>query len=164
MIGTVYKIWNIKTPKIYVGSTFLSIQKRFTNHKSNFKKGIRSLLYDEMRNVGIENVKICQLEQILCNDKKELRRAEGKHILAVDKSLSLNKNIAGRTMNEYMKEYLRNIPNLEQHAKYMKANYQKHKLSRKNYHIKYYAKCRKKILSNQRKAYRDAKLASQKII
>jgi group I intron endonuclease len=60
----IYKITNLKTNKIYVGLTSVSLRERWTNHKSNCKNPAKytSALYCSMRKHGIENFKIEQID------------------------------------------------------------------------------------------------------
>jgi hypothetical protein len=39
-IGTIYKISSPNTNQVYIGSTILTLKKRFTAHKTTFKRNI----------------------------------------------------------------------------------------------------------------------------
>lgn len=52
--GYVYMVENIKNEKMYIGQT-ININKRMSRHKSNCKNGVKTNLYNEMREYGIDN-------------------------------------------------------------------------------------------------------------
>lgn len=60
----IYKITNNKNTKIYIGLTSVSLQERWTNHKSNARnsKVYKSALYSAMRKYGITSFSIEQID------------------------------------------------------------------------------------------------------
>lgn len=82
MKGKIYKIVNTIDDKIYVGSTSMShVNKRFTLHKSSYKKWLRGLSsyytsFELFEDYGIENCKIELIEEIEISDRKELFKRE----------------------------------------------------------------------------------------
>lgn len=64
----------------YYGSTIQSLKDRFQHHKGSSKK-MTSKLYTHIRNISWENVKIECVEEVSCNNRKELREVENKYIL-----------------------------------------------------------------------------------
>ena len=71
----IYAIRNCKNEEIYIGSTTQTLAKRFYQHrKDRFKNG---LLYNLMREIGIEHFYIELIENIKCETKEELNKYEG---------------------------------------------------------------------------------------
>jgi len=84
MIGIIYKISNTEDIRLYVGSTFGSINQRFSQHKLNAKSEDRTqyngVLYVAMIEIGIDKFKIEVIETVECEDKNELHQYEQNHI------------------------------------------------------------------------------------
>lgn len=59
----IYKITNIITNKVYIGRTTRSIEQRFREHCTAAAKGYRQHLYQSMRQYGVENFKVEQIDQ-----------------------------------------------------------------------------------------------------
>lgn len=78
--GKIYKIINKckseDETKIYVGSTCLTLEKRFKRHCQDSKTNFRKILYKKMRKYGLENFKIKLIENYPCNSKEELLEEE----------------------------------------------------------------------------------------
>ena len=68
----IYKITNTKTDDIYIGSTIQTIKNRFKAHKSNAKNKKNTLLYECMRENGIENFNVELLEEFSLSNKEEI--------------------------------------------------------------------------------------------
>ena len=90
--GKIYKLVSSQTDKIYIGSTTLSLKKRFAEHKytSNVCSSKLITCYDD--------VDIKLLEEYPCNNRKELFKKEGFYIR---NNKCVNKQILGRTQKEY---------------------------------------------------------------
>ena len=102
---------------VYVGSTIDKLSKRFGGHKKDSKK--RELpLYKYVKD-DWENWYIELYEDFPCNNKNELERREGQVIREIG---NLNKNIAGRSLKEYDKQYYRD--NCEKIAEQAKQYYE----------------------------------------
>ena len=132
----VYKIWSTQGDKIYVGSTTKQyLSQRMDKHRSDYKRWknekCSSLLssfklFDEY---GVENCCIELIEAKSCKSKDELHKLEGKYIRELN---CVNKNIAGRTQQEY---YDDNREELNEKCRQYKSN-NKEKISdfNKQYH------------------------------
>lgn len=103
--GKIYRIWSLKTDKIYIGSTADTLSNRFCNHKGHYKRWLNGgnsyyssfKLFEEF---GVENCKI-DLEHVFsCNSKAELCSEEGR-VQRIHKDILVNNNIAGRTFKQY---------------------------------------------------------------
>ena len=128
--GRIYKILNYNDDACYVGSTCLSLSKRMGKHRedANNPKKQHWLLYIKMKEYGIENFYIELIEAYPCKNSEELRKREGHFIREFG---TLNKNIAGRTPQEYGREYRQN--NLTRRREY----YQNNRDRMKKYYLEY---------------------------
>jgi len=80
---------------VYIGSTTMSLQKRFNIHRAITNKTSSKILFEKY---GCENIEICLLEDYPCDNRCELEIREGQHIRS---RKCLNKSIAGRKPREY---------------------------------------------------------------
>ena len=97
--GKIYKVWSPEGDDIYIGSTVQPLYKRFHTHKVN--TSCRSkILFEKYDDVRIELI-----ECVPCDNKEQLTKKEGEYIR---NNNCVNKQIAGRTMKEYCKEYREN--------------------------------------------------------
>lgn len=80
----IYKITNTITKKMYIGLTSVSLNERWTNHKSNCKNPAKytSALYCSMRKHGIENFTIEQIDT--ASSLEELNIKEKTYIKALN--------------------------------------------------------------------------------
>lgn len=80
----IYKIVNVLNGKMYVGLTSVSLQERWTNHKSNSRNPQKytSALYSAMRKYGIENFIIEQIDT--AQSLEELNTKEVTYIKALN--------------------------------------------------------------------------------
>lgn len=101
----IYRIVNEQGFCLYIGSTLLSLNRRLSQHKGDSVKlstGKRQLyeyvnrLPERWKTLRIELITLCP-----CENRAELNRAEGEHILRHNPPL--NKRVAGRTAKEYEK-------------------------------------------------------------
>jgi ribosomal protein S27AE len=154
-IGRVYKICCPHTDKIYIGSTVQTIEKRFTEHKSQFKCGTikeYSKFILELGDCWIDEIR--QYENVT---KTQLDKYEGE-TMKENIDLIVNKYMAGQTQKEY------SIINKEKISKTKKEYYHDNidKISKKN---KVYAQENKEKLTEYNKEYRaenKEKLREQK--
>ena len=100
--GKIYKILNSETSDIYVGSTCQRLAKRMMNHRTRVKEGKDTLLYLEMREIGIEHFYIELVENFPCENLEQLNKREGEWMREI---ATLNEKVAGRTKNEYAEEH-----------------------------------------------------------
>lgn len=180
--GKIYCIRNRIDDQIYIGSTCQNLSKRMAYHRSDAKKTNRqnTLIYPLMMKYGIENFYIELVEECPCENSSQLERREGE--LMREMKASLNKVVAGRTVEEYKVEEAEKIKKAKaiSDKKYAEKNEEKIRAYRKEYYWKdaekfkerarnyteehkeavnakkreYYYKNRDKILQN-RKTYRE---------
>ena len=122
MFSRIYKLTSQQTPKIYIGSTKLSLNTRFILHKTKFKNQVKYITANEILQYPdccIELIEECNMT------KDELKRKEGDYIKQND---CVNKNIAGRDLKQY---YL-------DHVEKYKKNNLKFRTENPEYYNKYY--------------------------
>ena len=101
--GVIYKITNSKNNEVYVGSTTMDIELRFVKHKCDAKtRPYVSKFYTFMNEEGVDNFDVEIVEEFPCESRKELEKREGEWIRKIG---TLNQQIAGRTSQEYRKEF-----------------------------------------------------------
>ena len=150
--GKIYKIINNIDNDIYIGSTINSLHLRFVIHRlmSKYTKTKHLLLYRKMNLLGVDNFKIELLDEITCNDKKDLKTLEGKYILEYG---TLNVRMAGRNNKDSRKaNYIKNrLQQLQKQSEYNKNHKQEKK--------EYYQANRDEILKKQKLNYLKKKEA-----
>jgi hypothetical protein len=122
MSSRIYKLTSQQTPKIYIGSTKLSLNTRFILHKTKFKNQVKYITANELlqyQDCKIELIEECDL------NTDELKKKEGNYIKEFD---CVNKNIAGRNLKDY---YLDHI------EKYKETN-KRFRTENPEYYNKYY--------------------------
>ena len=99
-MSRIYKLTSQQTPKIYIGSTKLSLNTRFILHKTKYKKQVKYITANEI--LQYPDCKIELIEE--CNlNKNDLRKKEGEYIKMLD---CVNSNIAGRDSKQYYKDHI----------------------------------------------------------
>lgn len=111
-LGKIYAIRSPSTDKFYIGSTTQKLSKRFGGHKTELKNR-KNKLCNSRTILEKGDAYIELIEAYPCNNKEELKRREGE-LQRLHKELCVNKQIAGRTKQEYygdniekIKEYVR---------------------------------------------------------
>ena len=144
--GKIYKILNTINDDVYVGSTTQSLAKRMSWHRRSINcKTKPYAIYNAMKEYGVDNFYIELIENISCQTKEELRAREGYYIRKIG---TLNKCIAGRSRDDWVKENIEKInegklkwysQNKEHKRNYEKQrianNREAHLESRHNYYI-----------------------------
>ena len=69
-----YEIRNTVNKSVYVGITRNSLSRRWLAHKSAAKRGVKSILYDAIRSLGVENFYITPVREF--DNISELLEAE----------------------------------------------------------------------------------------
>ena len=119
--------------EIYVGSTIKTLSQRMASHRSLANINPYNKLYKHMIDIGIDKFYIELVENYPCNDVYELRAREGYYIREIG---TLNKNVAGRTKQEWKHEFKEDIKekahtyyehNKEKAQEYHKSYYENHK-------------------------------------
>ena len=71
--GYIYRIDNLENGNFYIGQTRMTLSKRFTDHKSEARRGkVMVTLYNAMRKYGIDMFTIEPIEVIEAQTKEEL--------------------------------------------------------------------------------------------
>jgi hypothetical protein len=94
--GKIYTIRNKNDETlIFVGSTIQSLSQRLSNHKRDWKKGLKISLYNHIEDWNDWYIDLyCKYP---CNDREELEQKEGEIIRLIG---NINKNIMGRSQEE----------------------------------------------------------------
>lgn len=145
----IYKITDNAYTKTYYGSTTEPLSKRMDRHRSDYKKFLNNekhyvssfSLFDEF---GVENCKIELVEECSFSTKEELLKREGYYI---KNNECLNKNVAGRTTEEYLYDNKEAI--LSKAKAYKDSNKEK-----TQQYMKEYRENKKEQIKQQRKEYR----------
>jgi len=131
--GLIYTIRSHQTTDIYIGSTTQPLYKRIYQHKKNFNRWkIGKYCYvSSFELMKYDDVYIELLELFPCSSKNELCRREGQLQREME---CLNKNVAGRTMDEYIEENKDKIKIRKK--EWFEANKDKMKIQKKEYREK----------------------------
>jgi hypothetical protein len=150
--GKIYKITSKQTDKIYIGSTRLTLERRFTMHKCDYK------VYLKLNKGGCSSIELlkygdCEIgliEGYPCENKTALERREGV-IQLENRSIIVNKRIAGQTKKEWYAE------NKEKLLEYANQHYLDNRDKILEYSTKYYLDNKKKIYEYKTQYYLDNK-------
>lgn len=110
--------------EIYIGSTTKSLCDRMCGHRCDFKRNKGTMVKELFTKYGAYECKIELIENYPCETGEELRKREGE-IIKVENCV--NKNINGRTQQEYNK-YYRTLLTQEQKKQY----YENHRIKQGN--------------------------------
>ena len=82
--GKIYKIVNLTVNddcECYIGSTCDTLAKRFAYHKrdAELERYANMVIYQKMKECGIDNFRIILVEDYPCNNKSELLAREEYH-------------------------------------------------------------------------------------
>jgi len=152
--GKIYVIKSSQTEDIYIGSTKMTLDKRFDVHKSDYKRYLEGKTHyvTSFEILHYEDAYIELLENYPCETKEELNKKEGEYQRKLE---CVNKNIAGRTYEEYCEENKDKRKEWkENHKEYLKE-YSKEYHSRPDVkeHIKEYREANEEHIKEHRKEY-----------
>jgi len=152
-LGKVYKIVNTVNDKIYVGSTCKKLlSQRMCDHRANCrdeKRCGKSLLYQEMKDVGIDTFSIILIELYPCTTIDELTKKEQEYITELKPALNMvcahnppdwkkyyqeHKETRIATSKKSREKNLEKV--MERQKKYYERNKEKILERQKNYHEK----------------------------
>jgi hypothetical protein len=165
--GKIYIIKSRTSKLVYIGSTCQTLGKRFTQHKSDYKRG---LTISSSRLIELGDAYIELLEEFPCDDKEDLTGAESQWMTIYPTCVNIR--VEGRTPTQYyidnrasistrMSAYYQTIK-IERAALYQTnkhksaAYYQANKLKRKIYDHD------NRVRRNATRLIRNAKVKEQK--
>ena len=90
IIGRVYMITNTTDDMIYIGSTSLTLVKRWGNHMYEYNRNTQMKLIQHMRSIGIDKFEMELLELKVVNNIRELKDLEQKYINRYKPEILLN--------------------------------------------------------------------------
>lgn len=163
--GKIYSLRSYQTENIYIGSTTQKLCKRLQNHKNDYKIYLldKKPYISSFEIVKYDDAYIELIENVICNDKNELRKKEGEYIRKID---CVNKVIAGRTKNEYYEEHKEELiqkqkiydgKNKEERKEKSKKFYDKNKDEIKNKLKDYYDKNKDEVIQKKKDYYEQNK-------
>jgi len=117
--GKIYKITSPNTEKVYIGSTCIDLDKRLKRHINDYKiylEGKRRYI-TSFEIIKENDCEITLLENVNCNNKKELHLKERKYI---DEIKCVNKFKPLRGVKEWYKD--NRVRLLEKQKKYQQKN------------------------------------------
>ena len=145
IVGKIYCLKSNQTCKIYIGSTTLSIKKRFSIHKHDYKRFLEQHHYSSFELLKYDDCYIELLKEVCCN-KRQLLEIEDETIKnnnCINKYST--KEWTVETKNEYNKEYKKN--NKEKTKEYNKIYKKQYREANKTkiqeYNKQYYQNQRK---------------------
>jgi len=103
MDGNIYIIHNVITNKIYIGSTFKSLNIRLAQHRRRSKILKTTPLYQSINNYGIDHHEILLLERLYNCTKEELLTRDAFFINFLKPAL--NVRVEGRDRQQYYKDH-----------------------------------------------------------
>jgi len=118
--GKIYKIISSECDLVYYGSTVQPLNKRFSIHKSKFKRltnGLTKQYCSSFKIIEKGNSEIVLVENYPCQNKIELELREAEYIKNND---CVNKIIPCRTIKEWREANREKI--LEQNKEYYQEN------------------------------------------
>lgn len=133
----IYKLISDSTDRVYIGSTYKTLNERLSSHKSDYnrnkeKKNVRKLA-NSFHLFKIGNIRIELLESYPCSSKRELHERE-RYWIDHYKEKCINKCIPTRSRDEYYKDNREKYRELEK--KYYQKNKQKLSAKAKEYREK----------------------------
>lgn len=117
MKGFIYKITSPSTDKMYIGSTIIPLQRRFSLHLSKTKYGVNNC--NSKLIIALGDAVIECLEEVEYEDVDTLRLKEGEYIRRHWDSC-VNKIMVGRTQREYYEEHKQEV--LDYQKEYYEEN------------------------------------------
>ena len=87
-----YKIYNSEDNKVYIGSTRTALRKRWSCHKSEYRKDNQAEVYKHMRSVGIDKFNIVEVKRQEVEDKQEQFKMERELQDITDNKINTNRS------------------------------------------------------------------------
>jgi hypothetical protein len=105
IIGRIYKIVSSECDGCYIGSTTLQLSRRFSVHKSDYKRYVagKSNYVTSYDVIKFADASIELIHEGVFDSKEDLESFEGEIIRTTPNAV--NKCIAGRTRQEYDQQY-----------------------------------------------------------
>jgi hypothetical protein len=156
--GIIYKI--IGGDEIYIGSTYLTKEERFKNHKQGYGCWLNDKYhfvssFTLFEKYGIKNCSIDIIEPFPCETEQQLREREGFH---QRNEICVNIRIEGRTKEEikkYQEHYRQD--HKEEIKDYKKQYQEEHKEQISEKHKEYYEEHKEQISEKHKEYYEEHK-------
>jgi hypothetical protein len=105
IIGRIYKIVSSECDGCYIGSTTQQLSRRFSVHKCHYRAYLagKDQYYTSFEVLKFADASIELIHEGVFDNKQDLTQFEGEIIRTTPNAV--NKNIAGRTRQEYLQQY-----------------------------------------------------------
>ena len=100
-LSKIYKIYSPSKNLVYIGSTTQALSQRLGEHLRNYKaykNDNTKTCFSSFIILDCDDYKIELVEEYPCNNRQQLCKKEGEYIKNIE---CCNKNVAGRTFQEY---------------------------------------------------------------
>ena len=88
--GKIYRIDNDIDYMVYIGSTPMKLNDRWSYHKDKVRENSNANVHKHIRNIGIQHFKIILLHDYPCDNKEQLLWKEREEMEKYDKNKLLN--------------------------------------------------------------------------
>jgi len=159
--GKIYAIRSYSTDDVYIGSTCTTLTKRLSEHKCGYVRWLKKehtyMTSYEVLKYGDAYIEL--VEECPCENKAQLNRREGEIVRSMT---CVNKNVAGRTKEEYR------VDNAEQLAALKRVYYKRNAEAIAAVNKRLYEKNKEYIVArhkkyNERNKARLAARAAEKV-
>lgn len=150
----IYKIVCNETNNIYYGSTIQPLYKRINDHKKSYRRFLNNKFHylTSFEIIKNNNFNIILVENINCNSKEELERAERNYI---ENNICINKYIPLRTSKEWASDNIEKVK--ESQKKSYERNFEKNSKKKKEQYKNQSDEDRLKRNEKARENYRKKK-------
>jgi len=152
--GKIYKLVDPNTNEtIYIGSTIQTLSMRMVGHRTTYKRYIKnnnkhSKLYDKIKEIGIENIRIVLLEEGEYNSIEHLRAKEDEYICKLNIiQTGYNMKRAKRDQKQWEED------NKDKIKKQKKKYYENNKIKMSQQQKQYWEKNKDKTLQQKKQYY-----------
>jgi GIY-YIG catalytic domain len=146
--GKIYAIRSNQTDQVYIGSTTQALCVRMAEHRRDYKKFLskKHNYVTSFELIKIPGAYIELLEEFPCTNKEQLLKREGEVIRAT--ANCVNRCIAGRTKQEYGKQY--RVDNEQKVKQYRKQWYADNKQEINEQHKQYRINNKEQLYAKQK--------------
>ena len=142
--GKIYKIHSFQTDLVYYGSTTDTLSRRFAGHKTDMKRA-RTTTSEQI--LEYDDAMITLVELFPCDSKSELLVRERFYI---ENNQCVNKQIPGRTKDEYWSGYKDKYKQWYQDNKEHKKQYQQQNKEKIKIQVRQYREINKEKIKEQK--------------
>jgi hypothetical protein len=167
---SIYKVWLETNPELfYIGSSKSKLSTRMAGHRQKARQGRTSLIYQTMRDKGINNFSCVLVETHNVGNSDEQRQKEQECIVRLKPPLNEHRAYATEEEKKQQQRecdirFRENPNNKEKIKAYRKQDYERHKQAYLNRAAeRTLCECGKMILTNSTKRHIETKSHRQKV-